>query len=226
MARCRAATMAVVALLALCATIGGPFGAQAQSVDRELFQAYLNSKFRAALIARLTSRLPEEVFRSCPSLVSANAKVTVVKSVAFAPDGIPNRGAWWERLPVAGCGNDTVLNFYFFAGADGKINTTTGLPGTTHADFGLQRDALKFAYLGAGTLAKDCRRFVVKNTRFSAYGGRDRRTPDPGAGDPYRPWWEIWTVAACGRTFDVPIEFLPDRTGTQIVQTTNDVIER
>jgi len=199
---------------------------EAQTVDADRFRKFMNSDFHAALIAHAASLLPKEVFHSCPTLVSPEGTVTLEKSVSFAPDGIPNAGAWWERLPVAGCGNDTILNFRFSVGTDGKIAATVALPGTTHADLALQRDALKYAYIGARSRAKDCEGLNVKDTRFGGYGLRNHRAPDPGAGAPFRPWWETWTVVGCGRTFDVPMEFMPDRTGTQIVQTINDIIER
>lgn len=226
MARCYARALWALFLVGLCAAIARPLGAAAQTVDAERFRKFMNSDFHAALIAHAASLLPKEVFHSCPTLVSPQGTVTLETSVSFAPDGIPNAGAWRERLPVAGCGNDTVLNFRFSVGTDGKINTTVALPGTTHADLALQRDALKYAYIGARSRAKDCERLNIKDTRFGGYGLRNQRATDPGAGDPFRPWWEIWTVVGCGRTFEVPMEFAPDRTGTQIVQTINDVIER
>ncbi|MDI4666965.1 hypothetical protein K9U40_21965 [Xanthobacter autotrophicus] len=40
------------------------------------------------------------------------------------------------------------------------------------------------------------------------------------------PWWETWTVKACGRAFLVPLDFLPDATGTTITQRPSDIVER
>jgi hypothetical protein len=133
-------------------------------------------------------------------------------------DGFPNSGLWKQTFPVSGCGNDTILNFYFSAGSDEKINTIVGMPGTTRADTLLQRDAFTYANIGATTTARSCRIFVVKNTQFDAFGLRNPPLPDPGPEQRLRPWRETWTLTGCGRTFDVPLDFVPDQTGTQIIQ--------
>jgi hypothetical protein len=148
----------------------------------------------------------------------------IAQSITFDSNGIPNAGGWWERIPVAGCGNDTTINLYFAVGADGKIATIVAFPGTTRANLVLQRDALKFANLGAGSRAKDCKQFVVTNTRFEGFGLRNPATPDPGADARFRPWWETWMMAGCGQSLDVPINFIPDATGTTINQPLRDVV--
>jgi hypothetical protein len=110
------------------------------------------------------------------------------------------------------------LDFLFSAGADEKINTVIGVPGATHANLTLQRDALRYASIGAGVAAKDCKTFVVKNTRFESYGLQTPAMTDPGPGQRLRPWWETWSMIGCGKTIDVPIDFVPDEKGTQIIQ--------
>ena len=142
----------------------------------------------------------------------------ILKPISFGKDGFPNSGEWKQSFPVSGCGNDTILNFYFSANADEKINTIIGLPGTTHTGTVLGRDAVSYANLGASLVVKDCKAFDVKNTRFEAYGAPKPPVPDPGPGHPRRPWWETWTMTGCGRTVDVPIDFVPDETGTRIIQ--------
>jgi hypothetical protein len=41
---------------------------------------------------------------------------------------------------------------------------------------------------------------------------------DPGPDQRLRPWWETWSMIGCGKTIDVPIDFLPEEKGTQIIQ--------
>ncbi len=79
---------------------------------------------------------------------------------------------------------------------------------------------------GPGLRAKDCKQFVITNTRFEGFGLRDPATPDPGEGAQFRPWWETWTLTGCGHSFDVPMNFTPDATGTQIVQKAETITER
>jgi hypothetical protein len=46
-----------------------------------------------------------------------------------------------------------------------------------------------------------------------------RREADPGPDKRLRPWWETWTLVGCGRTIDVPMDFIPrDTGGAQIIQ--------
>lgn len=199
------------------ASIIQPIESRAQAPDGKQLQAFIGSELYQGLLTRALAGLPQAVFRRCPTLVSGAAKVTVLKPMSFAGDGSPIGGSWRQTAAVAGCGNDTVLNLYFSAGADGKIATLIGIPGGTVADPTLQRDAVLFVNRGAMSVAKDCKNFDVINTRFEGFGLSRPPTPDPGAGST-RPWWETWTVAGCGHTIDVPIDFLPDGRGTQILQ--------
>jgi hypothetical protein len=183
-------------------------------------QTLIRSQFYRELIDKTLGELPPAVFQRCPSLISGGSMVTIIKPVSFAKSGRPNAGAWKQAFPVSGCGNDTVLHIYFTATADEKINAVVGLPGSTHADLALQRDGLAYAQtgaVGAKDVAKDCNRFDVRNTRFESYGLADPATPDPGPGN-RRPWWETWTMIGCGQIVDVPIDFVPDATGTTIIQ--------
>jgi hypothetical protein len=114
-----------------------------------------------------------------------------------------------------------VLHIYFTATADEKINAIVGLPGSTHADLTLQRNGVRYARMGAmgaKNVGKDCNHFDVRNTKFESYGLADPATPDPGPGNRLRPWWETWTMIGCGQIIDVPIDFVPDATGTTIIQ--------
>jgi hypothetical protein len=119
---------------------------------------------------------------------------------------------------VSGCGNDTVWTLFFSAGPDEKINTLIGVPGTTRADLTLQRDAYTYASVGAALAASDCKSFMVKNTKFEGFGLQTPAMTDPGPSQRLRPWWETWTMIGCGKTIDVPIDFVPGEKGTQIIQ--------
>ena len=205
-------------LLGLSVALAQPGSSRAQAVGESQLQTFTKSDFYSGLLRRNLAALPEVVFKKCPTLASNGSRVTVLKPVSFGADGQPNAGLWKHAFPVSGCGDDTVLNFYFFVGADGKLNTITGVPGTSNADPTLQRDTLLYANAGAALVAKGCRDFIVKNTKFEAFGLSIPPMPDPGPGQRLRPWWETWTMVGCGRTIDVPLNFAPDETGTQITQ--------
>ncbi len=199
---------------------------QAQAPNTDQFHTFVASDFHKGLINRALAGEPQTVFQRCPTLASNQSQVKILKPIMFGMDGFPNAGAWKESFPISGCGNDTVLNFYFVAGSDEKINTIIGYPGSTHGDPQLQKDALLYAYQSAGIKANDCKHFDVKNTRFEAYGLKDPPSPDPGESAHFRPWWETWTMIGCNHTYDVTMDFIPDSTGTRIVSPTGDTIER
>jgi hypothetical protein len=207
-----------VLLLAWSAILTSTTVLLAQTFDSDRLQTFTRSEFYKGLVNRALAAIPQTVFQRCPTLVSNGSRVVVIKPVSFGSDGFPNAGVWKQSFPVSGCGNDTILNLFFSAGADEKINTAVGAPGATHADFTLQRDALLYALTGAARVAKDCKSFEVKNTRFEAYGVPNPPIADPGQDKPLRPWWETWTMIGCDHTIDVPIDFVPDSTGTQIIQ--------
>jgi hypothetical protein len=222
MRRNRALKRAAAVMAVMCVV----WDAKAQMVDRALFQKYLASEFHNLLINKALAALPSEVFKKCPALQSPETNISPVQPITFGADGTPNAGAWWEHFPVTGCGNDTIINLNFSIGTDGKIKTTIALPGSTHANLILQHDAIFYANLGPGLRAKDCKQFLITNTRFEGFGLKNPATPDPGVEAKFRPWWETWTVVGCGRTFDVPMNFSPDETGTQITQKVETITER
>jgi hypothetical protein len=201
----------------LMASSAGGASAQVQGDGGAQLQGFTHTPTYQALIRNALAAIPPAVFQQCPALVSNASQVTVLQPVAFAADGVPTGGRWKQSFPVSGCGNDTILNLYFTATADEKINTMVGHPGTTRADLTLQRDAILFATIGAGRSIKDCKSFVVRDTKFEGYGLANPATPDPGPG-PLRPWWESWTLAGCGQSVIVPLDFEPDGHGTRIVQ--------
>lgn len=168
-------------------------------------QALVQSPGYQRNIARMFATLPPDVFQRCAALVSAGSTVTMLTPVAFAADGYPVSGLWRQSFPVSGCGNDTTINFFFRGQPDEKIASIIGVPGETRADLTLQRDALKYAHLGAQAVAPGCTNGHVRHTRYD--GVADART---------KAWRERWIVAACGRNVEVPITFTPDSTGTTI----------
>jgi hypothetical protein len=198
------------------AASSGP--AAAQRADVAALQKLQATSFYAGLITRALAMEPPAVFTKCGTLQAHGSTITIMRPLTFAGDGFPTQGVWKQNFPVSGCGNDTTLHFYFIATAQEKVNTMVGVPGDTHADPILQRDALTYARIGAGTQAHDCKNFDVTNTKFEQFGVAYPPMPDPGPATRLRPWWETWTMEGCGRLFDVPMDFVPNATGTQIIQ--------
>ena len=94
-------------------------------------------------------------------------------------------------------------------------STRTPLPGTTIADKKLQKDTLMSAYMAVGTvMTSSCRKMSVIDTKVT------KEPYDVEYQDEKKVagrWEEVWTVNACQQAFDVPIEFIIDKTGTSHV---------
>jgi hypothetical protein len=71
--------------------------------------------------------------------------------------------------------------------------------------------------MGTKNVARDCKHFDVRNTKFESYGLVDPAAPDPGPGNSFRPWRETWTMIGCGQIVDLPMNFVPDATGARII---------
>jgi hypothetical protein len=208
-----------VALSAACAAAADrPAYSQTQAPDQNQLRAFFNSDSYKGVIHKAFAAIPPAVFQICPGMVSNSSSLGIIKPISFGADGAPNAGLWKQSFPVSGCGDDVILNFIFSANADGKINSAAALPGTTRANMTLQRDGLFYANIGAAVAVKDCKNFVVKNTKFEGYGLAKPSTPDPGPNARFRPWWETWTMFGCNHAIDVPMDFTPDATGTNILQ--------
>ncbi|MGI4732805.1 MAG: hypothetical protein ACRYFW_13815 [Janthinobacterium lividum] len=159
-----------------------------------------------ANVARLFSLIPPDVFQRCPSLVSAGSTVTMLQPVSFASDGYPLSGLWKQSFPVSGCGNDTTINLFFQGQANEKIGSVVGIPGQTHAGLTLQRDALRYVGVALAAVARGCTDVHVRSSTYDSGPSRD----------PKAAWHETWKSAACGHVYDVPLDFIPDATGTTI----------
>src|SRR3974390_1910059 len=106
---------------AFCTAIFLSSIAFAQTADPNRFQQFLASAFHKGLVLRAISLIPKDVFQTCPTLKSSGPAVAVTRPVTFGQDGRMTSGAWWERLPVSGCNNDTVLNIFLQLAAIARL---------------------------------------------------------------------------------------------------------
>ncbi len=147
--------------------------------------------------------------------ISICSTVTVVQPVSFAADVNPIAGTWKQSFPVSGCGNDTTINFFFTAQPDEKVVSTTAVPGETHADLALQRDAAHYVFIEVAAKRPGCPIHVLT----TEFGGRSASATGTVAagGRSTAAWREAWTASACDQRFTVSLTFTPDATGTRIV---------
>lgn len=159
--------------------------------------------------------------------VSVNPMVS--KLMVFDTAGNPTTGA--AKFPVVqeGCGEKRILNVWAWvqtsAGCQNlpsprpSLAIAPFLPGTTRADPQLQKDAVSYAWIAAGGVDATCKSGHVAETEFL----EQENVALPGAKG--TPWRELWTLVWCVNRIQVPIRFIPDRTGTTISTGPNTAIK-
>jgi hypothetical protein len=215
--RARAGLVLGLLLIPAGATMAAPASGP---TDPKKFQSYLYSDAYSAALSHAWKKVPPVSLPACATLTDGNVSVTLQQDVAFDAKGLPKSGAWWGHYPVSGCGMERTINILFRAEPSG-VRFLVTLPGHTRANVVLQRDGLTYAFIGAGTKARDCKDMEVADTAFDGFGlsPGDKTAPETG------PWRETWTIAACGKMLAVPLEFIPDATGTTINQRPAEVRE-
>lgn len=149
---------------------------------------------------------------SCPSAqFNLTDNLVIYKPLLRDTAGALIGGAWKQIVQENGCGNSRYLNVLAYVKDPKTLVTAPLLPGTTHADPILQKDAVRYAVIAAGAAMKNCNTAYIANTEFLQQEGealKDAKGP---------AWREMWTVITCTNKAIVPLQFIPDSTGTEIV---------
>jgi len=150
-------------------------------------------------------------------------KISIYKQPLFDSTGKLIDGAWKHVVDEEGCGVTRVLNVLVLAQGPNIVAVVPLLPGTTHADAILQKDAVKFAVQAAATVSggreANCQIGYVADTEFVE---RESTTLE-GAKGP--SWRELWTLVSCTHKLQIPVHFIPDSTGTSISAGPNTAIK-
>ena len=154
---------------------------------------------------------------------SIEQKYVPYKPISFDSAGSIVAGAWKQIVEEQGCGAARILNVLVIAQGAGKLSFVPLLPGRTHADPVLQRDAVKYAVTALSTVPggrePNCTVRYVADTEYLGEEGQ----PLPGV--KASPWKELWTFQSCTQKMLVPIRFIPDPTGTTISAGPNTEIQ-
>lgn len=174
-----------------------------------------------AVVEVLSTQWNQSVGVACASIKPVNWQATILQPVEFGSDGKPLKGSWKEIVTAEGCGFHKVFNVVSMINPDGSIKRIGLLPGTSHADMFLERDAILQARMAAvSVLPKDCTQVLIVDTAFVAQEGQPAKATVPGH-DPH-PWREEWTLKGCDVTAIVTLHFVPDATGTGINAAMNE----
>ena len=122
-------------------------------------------------------------------------------------DGRVVRLAWEERVPGVACGRSRLYRVRVsIDGGKGSVKGMLPGDGLSSPDLPEAQDAVKAAVRSVLQSHNTCQIDVV-DTRLRATGVVDGR----------EPWGELWTVSACGRQMQVPVQFTPQASnGTDI----------
>jgi hypothetical protein len=105
----------------------------------------------------------------------------------------------------------------------------SGMNGTTKADYVLSKDATNYAlivthmHINKDKIDEDpdCKSFTTINTKFESYEIDNDKAPIKITSEDKfnsgKPFWETWTIAGCKYNYELPIYFIPDDTGIQII---------
>jgi hypothetical protein len=147
----------------------------------------------------------------CPSAeLTILDQFALYKPMAFDSSGHPIAGAWKQSVAEKGCGQDRILNVFFWLDPNKAIGAMPLFPGMTRADPVLQKDAMPYAAIAAQWPEKDCKIGYMENTEFL------KETAERLEGAKGEPWDELWTLASCTKKAQVTMHFIPDKTGTTI----------
>jgi hypothetical protein len=183
--------------------------------DRELFAKLLSDATEKQRVINAAARSTVVVQNPCPTMqFRVGNKFVPVKPVSFDAAGVIIGGAWKEFVQSEGCGRTRLLSVLVSVGAPNELSTMPLLPGNTHADPLLQKDAVKEAVMAVaatpGGREPNCKIGYVANTEYLT----QENEVLPGAKGP--GWRELWTLASCTQKMLVPMHFIPDSTGTTI----------
>ena len=175
----------------------------------------INDPTEQAHVLSVAQRSNVVMQNPCPTAHYTIArKFSLYLPVGLDGAGNISSGAWKQMVDAEGCGVRRVLNVLVSAQDAKGLSITPLLPGSTHADMVLQRDAVKFAAQALATVPggreANCKVGYVADTEFIA----QEDTVEPGGKGP--AWREMWTLASCTQKMLVPMRFIPDATGTSI----------
>jgi hypothetical protein len=182
--------------------------------DPTVQQNFINSAVRSAVL--VNNPRPSAQF-------SVTDKIAVYEPLVFDGSGLLVTGAFKRAVNEQGCGTSRILNVLLWVQGAKSIATGALLPGTTRADPVLQKDAAGYAFNTANILAsssvENCQTPYLADTEFI----EQESVVLEGAKGP--SWRELWTLVWCTKKMQIPMRFIPDRTGTSITVGPNTAIK-
>lgn len=201
-------------LAAVCAVLLLAFTNPVRADDGTAYTTFLNDPNLRQNIINAASRSTVILQNQCAEAQYRVATAPMVlKPMAFDASGGPVAGILKYPVKEDGCGVTRILNVYVVVQGPRQVSAIPFLPGSTRADPVLQKNAVQYAVSWAVTKVgknDECKVKYFADTEFV-----EQEKPAPGAKS--APWRERWTMIQCDKKLIVPLRFIPDATGTQIV---------
>ena len=155
----------------------------------------------------------------CPTATyKPTGQLTIYAPPRFDSQGTLVEGIWSERVAETGCNASHALNVLTVLQAGSPPSRIPTMPGSTHADPATQKSALQYAQAVAIRASPPgCTRQSFVDTRFDGYTGLPNAAITDGRES--RAWREVWTLSACGSTYEITLTFTPNAQGTQLLAT-------
>jgi hypothetical protein len=214
---------ACVALVALLAAF--PVTAQTQNNPAPNSVVRLGEFIRTpahltALRAAITAFEPNALLAVCRDLkpVRGRSWKPLEEPVFEGASHAPRTAAWQEVWEVDACGKTGVRSVGFVARPNQGVVPLPMFPGESLADLKLQVDAGQTALSISAPAALRCTDRDTIQVSNSAVV--NRAALNTGR------WTERWTVAGCGRTADIEVEFSPGPQGRPVYEFRNSGTRR
>lgn len=165
-----------------------------------------------AVRAALTAFEPAALAAACKDVrpTKGRAWLPLEEPVFNAGAGPPRTALWQETWEVSACGKPGLRSLGFRARPDEGIVPIPMFPGESRATLLQQLDAGQLALTDAAPAALNCE----ERGRIQVIGSAVTRAPGQAGG----PWSERWTVAGCGRTAAVDVDFRADPQGRLVYE--------
>lgn len=206
----------LLAALIVAVSASAALGQQRPSAELQRLNEFIRSpEHLQAVRAAITTFEPAALAAVCKDVRPTKGRDwKPVEDPVFDPGAkAPKNAAWQETWEVNACGRPGVRSLGFVARPGQGVVPLPMFPGESLADLRLQHDAGQLALTDAAPAALRCeergRIQVVNSTviqRPTQTGGR---------------WSERWTVAGCGRTADIDVDFRSDPQGRLVYEFRN-----
>jgi hypothetical protein len=195
----------------------------ARADDKEAVWKLVSDPAEEQHIIGAARRSPVLIQNPCPAAkFEISRSYTAIQPIISGADDRIGNGTWQQGVNEQGCGVARQLNVLMIVD-QGQVLVSPLLPGTTHADFRTQRQAIRSALdaiaAKPGASENNCNVSYVANTEFVGTDG----AMAPGGRGP--SWREIWTLAGCTQKALVPVHFVPEATGMIVTAGPKDAIK-